>query len=125
MKFEYEGVFFIGWVIRLVIFQQVSDYKFKVRHLFIIPILFTLVEYFFYDIVFWGEFFFLPLIVLFIKTKIFFIPLKPSPSLNRLIIRKGGKQAGNCSIQGKLPEEDMIKKSYTLKKRKGERNYGM
>lgn len=47
MKFEYEGVFFIGWVIRLVIFQQVSDYKFKVRHLFIIPILFTLVEYFF------------------------------------------------------------------------------
>lgn len=69
MKFEYEGVFFIGWVIRLVIFQQVSDYKFKVRHLFIIPILFTLVEYFFYDIVFWGEFFFLPLIVLFIKTK--------------------------------------------------------
>ena len=60
MKFEYEGVFFIGWVIRLVIFQQVSDYKFKVRHLFIIPILFTLVEYFFYDIVFWGEFFFLP-----------------------------------------------------------------
>ena len=26
-------------------------------------------EYFFYDIVFWGEFFFLPLIVLFIKTK--------------------------------------------------------
>ena len=65
MKFEYEGVFFIGWVIRLVIFQQVSDYKFKVRHLFIIPILFTLVEYFFYDIVFWGEFFFLPLIVLF------------------------------------------------------------
>ena len=39
MKFEYEGVFFIGWVIRLVIFQQVSDYKFKVRHLFIIPIL--------------------------------------------------------------------------------------
>lgn len=69
MKFEYEGVFFIGWVIRLVIFQQVSDYKFKVRHLFIIPILFTLVEYLFYDIVFWGEFFFLPLIVLFIKTK--------------------------------------------------------
>ena len=47
MKFEYEGVFFIGWVIRLVIFQQVSNYKFKVRHLFIIPILFTLVEYFF------------------------------------------------------------------------------
>ena len=39
MKFEYVGVFFIGWVIRLVIFQQVSDYKFKVRHLFIIPIL--------------------------------------------------------------------------------------
>ena len=69
MKFEYEGVFFIGWVIRLVIFQQVSDYKFKVRHLFIIPILFTLVEYFFYDILFCGELFFIPLIFLFIKTK--------------------------------------------------------
>ncbi len=69
MKFEYEGVFFIGWVIRFVIFQQVSDYRFKRIYLFTIPIIFTFVEYFFYDVVFWCEFFFLPLIVLFIKTK--------------------------------------------------------
>ena len=34
MKFEYEGVFFIGWVIRLVIFQQVSDYKFLLTYYF-------------------------------------------------------------------------------------------
>ena len=69
MKLEYEGVFFIGWVIRFVIFQQVSDYRFKRIYLFTIPIIFTFVEYFFYDAVFWCEFFFLPIIVLFIKTK--------------------------------------------------------
>ena len=69
MKLEYEGVFFIGWVIRFVIFQQVSDYRFKRIYLFTIPIIFTFVEYFFYDVVFWCEFFFLPIIVLFIKTK--------------------------------------------------------
>ena len=69
MKLEYEGVFFIGWVIRFVIFQQVSDYRFKRIYLFTIPIIFTFVEYFFYDVVFWCEFFFLPIIVVFIKTK--------------------------------------------------------
>lgn len=69
MTFEFEIIFFIGWLIKLVIFQQISQYKFKFSTLISIPLVFTLISYFYYDIVFWGEIFFLPIIAFVIKRK--------------------------------------------------------
>ena len=69
MTFEFEIIFFIGWLIKLVIFQQISKYKFKFSTLISIPLVFTLISYFYYDIVFWGEIFFLPIIAFAIKRK--------------------------------------------------------
>lgn len=69
MKFEFEIIFFIGWLIKLVIFQQISQYKFKFSTLIFIPLIFTIISYFYYDIVFWGEIFFLPIIAFVIKRK--------------------------------------------------------
>ena len=34
MTLEFEGVFFVSWLIRLVIFQQISYSKFKLPYLF-------------------------------------------------------------------------------------------
>ena len=69
MTLEFEGVFFVSWLIRLVIFQQISYSKFKLPYLFLIPALLTLIEYYNYDVVFWGEILFLPLITIFLKFK--------------------------------------------------------
>lgn len=69
MKFEFEIIFFIGWLIKLVIFQQISQYKFKFSTLIFIPLIFTIISYFYYDIIFWGEIFFLPIIAFVIKRK--------------------------------------------------------
>ena len=54
---------------------------------------------------------------LFIKTKIFFIPLKPSPSLNRLIIRKG-KNRPELQHTGKAARRGYDKKIIYIKKEK-------
>lgn len=64
---EYEGVFFVSWLIKLVIFQQISYSKFRLRYLVLVPTLLTLIEYYNYDVVFWGEILFLPLITIFQK----------------------------------------------------------
>lgn len=69
MTLEYEGIFFVSWLIKLVIFQQVSQYKFKPYIFISIPLLLTLVEYLNYDIIFWGEIFFLPVILYIIKKR--------------------------------------------------------
>lgn len=66
---EYEGVFFVSWLIKLVIFQQISYSKFRLRYLVLVPTLLTLIEYYNYDVVFWGEILFLPLITIFLKFK--------------------------------------------------------
>ena len=67
MTLEFEGVFFVSWLIRLVIFQQISYSKFKLPYLFLIPALLTLIEYYYYDVVFWGEILFLPSITFFLN----------------------------------------------------------
>ncbi len=69
MMLEYEGVFFVSWLIKLVIFQQISYSKFRLRYLVLVPTLLTLIEYYNYDVVFWGEILFLPLITIFLKFK--------------------------------------------------------
>ena len=69
MTLEFEGVFFVSWLIRLVIFQQISYSKFKLPYLFLIPALLTLIEYYYYDVVFWGEIVFLPSITFFLKSR--------------------------------------------------------
>lgn len=69
MTLEYEGVFFVSWLIKLVIFQQISYSKFRLRYLVLVPTLLTLIEYYNYDVVFWGEILFLPLITIFLKFK--------------------------------------------------------
>ena len=69
MTLEFEGVFFVSWLIRLVIFQQISYSKFKLPYLFLIPALLTLIEYYYYDVVFWGEILFLPSITFFLKSR--------------------------------------------------------
>lgn len=67
MTLEYEGVFFASWLIKLIIFQQVSQYKLK-PYIFVgIPLLLTFVEYLNYDFIFWGEIFVLPVILYIIK----------------------------------------------------------
>ena len=66
---EYEGVFFVSWLIKLVIFQQISYSKFRLRYLVLVPTLLTLIEYYNYDVVFLGEILFLPLITIFLKFK--------------------------------------------------------
>ena len=69
MMLEYEGVFFVSWLIKLVIFQQISYSKFRLRYLVLVPTLLTLIEYYNYDVVFLGEILFLPLITIFLKFK--------------------------------------------------------
>lgn len=69
MTLEYEFIFFISWVIKLFIFQQVSQYKFKVTTAIIISIILTGIDYWNYDIIFWGEIFILPVIAYVIKKK--------------------------------------------------------
>lgn len=67
MTVEYEGMYFVSWLIKLFIFQQVSHYKLGWRLFLAIPVVLTLIEYFNYNIVFFAEPLFLPIILIFIK----------------------------------------------------------
>lgn len=67
MTVEYEGMYFVSWLIKLFIFQQISHYKLGWKLFLAIPLFFTLIEYFDYNIVFFAEPLFLPLILLLVK----------------------------------------------------------
>lgn len=64
---HYQAIIFVNWLIRLFIFQKVSHYRFQHKTLFLIPLVVSVVDYFYYDVIFWGEIFFLPILVLFIR----------------------------------------------------------
>lgn len=66
---QYEAIYWVGWLIKLYMFQQVSRYRLKPYLFLLIPSLFTLLEYWNYNFVFWGEIFFLPIIALLIKKR--------------------------------------------------------
>lgn len=67
----YYIVQFISWLIRLLIFQRVSQYSLKIKSLLFILFGIILVDYFYYAAIFWGEIFILPLIALSIKYKMY------------------------------------------------------
>lgn len=64
---HYQGIQFVSWIIRLLIFQQISQYSFKNKTLVIIPGIIAMIDFAFYPIIFWGEIFFLPIISLILK----------------------------------------------------------
>ncbi|MGU8055157.1 sensor histidine kinase [Streptococcus suis] len=64
---HFQAIQFVSWLIKLFIFQTVSQYRFKYHNLLLIPMIIALVDYFYYEAIFWGEIFFLPIIAIFIK----------------------------------------------------------
>lgn len=64
---HYYAVEFMSWLIKLLMFQRVSKYRFKKQSILFIPLGIMLTDYFYYDAIFWGEIFILPIVVLFIK----------------------------------------------------------
>lgn len=69
MSLEYEGVFFIDWVINMLILQYISANKLNKWLIVAIPTLCTALYVINYDIVFFGEIFFLPMFLLYFKKK--------------------------------------------------------
>ncbi|HFR3767497.1 TPA: ATP-binding protein, partial [Streptococcus suis] len=64
---HFQAIQFVSWLIKLFIFQTVSQYRFKYHNLLLIPMIIAIVDYFYYEAIFWGEIFFLPIIAIFIK----------------------------------------------------------
>lgn len=60
---EYEGVFFLKWVIILLIFRQISLYKLSWQYCLGIPLFLTFLEVFYYDIVGLFEILLLPTVL--------------------------------------------------------------
>lgn len=65
---HFQAIQFVSWLIKLFIFQQVSQYKFRYKTLLLVPLVIALIDYIYYDIIFYGEIFFLPIIALYIKS---------------------------------------------------------
>lgn len=65
---HFQVIQFVSWLIKLFIFQQVSQYKFRYKTLLLVPLVIALIDYVYYDIIFYGEIFFLPIIALYIKS---------------------------------------------------------
>lgn len=67
ITFEYEGHFFLKWVIILLIFRQISLYKLNWKYCLGIPLFLTFLEVFYYDIVGLFEVLFLPVVLMIIN----------------------------------------------------------
>ncbi|WP_438059054.1 GHKL domain-containing protein [Streptococcus ruminicola] len=61
---EYEGHFFLKWVIILLIFRQISLYKLNWKYCLGIPLFLTFLEVFYYDIVGLFEILLLPIVLM-------------------------------------------------------------
>lgn len=66
---EYEGVFFLKWVIILLIFRQISLYKLNWKYCLGIPLFLMFLEVFYYDIVGLFEILLLPIVLTIINYK--------------------------------------------------------
>lgn len=68
MTLEYEGIFLVGWIFRIVILSYVTNQKINLSYL-LLPFLFLGIYILNYDIVFWGEILFLPLSLILFKKR--------------------------------------------------------
>lgn len=67
ITFEYEGHFFLKWVIILLIFRQISLYKLSWKYCLGIPLFLTFLEVLYYDIAGLFEVLFLPVVLMFVN----------------------------------------------------------
>ena len=68
MTLEFEGIFLVSWIFRIVILSYVTNQKINLYYL-LLPFIFLGIYIINYDIVFWGEIFLLPLSLIIIKNK--------------------------------------------------------
>lgn len=69
MTLEYEGIFLVGWIFRILILSYVANLKINLYYL-LLPFLFLGIYIINYDIIFWGEILFLPLSLIFLKKRL-------------------------------------------------------
>lgn len=68
MTLEYEGIFLVSWIFRIMILSYVTNQK-KNLYYFLLPLIFLGIYIINYDIVFWGEIFLLPLSLIIVKKR--------------------------------------------------------
>ena len=68
MTLEYEGIFLVSWIFRIVILSYVTNQKINLYY-FLLPLIFLGIYIINYDIVFWGEIFLLPLSLIIVKKR--------------------------------------------------------
>lgn len=68
MTLEFEGIFLVSWIFRIVILSYVTNQKINLYYL-LLPFIFLGIYIINYDIVFWGEIFLLPLSLIIVKNK--------------------------------------------------------
>lgn len=68
MTLEFEGIFLVSWIFRIVILSYVTNQRINLYYL-LLPFIFLGIYIINYDIVFWGEIFLLPLSLIFVKNK--------------------------------------------------------
>lgn len=68
MTLEFEGIFLVSWIFRIVILSYVTNQKINLYYL-LLPFIFLGIYIINYDIVFWGEIFLLPLSLIIVKKR--------------------------------------------------------
>lgn len=68
MTLEYEGIFLVSWIFRIMILSYVTNQKINLYY-FLLPLIFLGIYIINYDIVFWGEIFLLPLSLIIVKKR--------------------------------------------------------
>ena len=68
MNLEYEGIFLVSWIFRIMILSYVTNQKINLYY-FLLPLIFLGIYIINYDIVFWGEIFLLPLSLIIVKKR--------------------------------------------------------
>ena len=68
MTLEYEGIFLVSWIFRIMILSYVTNQKINLYY-FLLPLIFLVIYIINYDIVFWGEIFLLPLSLIIVKKR--------------------------------------------------------
>lgn len=68
MTLEYEGIFLVSWIFRIMILSYVTNQKINLYY-FLLSLIFLGIYIINYDIVFWGEIFLLPLSLIIVKKR--------------------------------------------------------
>ncbi|MCU9534103.1 GHKL domain-containing protein [Streptococcus sp. CSL10205-OR2] len=68
MTLEFEGIFFISWIFRLLILSYITNQRLN-PYFLSLPFIFLGIYALNYDLVFWGEIFFLPIALFFVRRK--------------------------------------------------------